>query len=120
MRISANFSDPLLAVLESKFPIYQIYVHILFLEYEDILQSFNISNSSAGGTQTNTTRSNPTPNVSAQVPTGLAGLGLPNLEGMLGATPDTTGLNQLMQNPAISQMMQSVLSNPQYMNQVLI
>ncbi|XP_022971370.1 ubiquitin domain-containing protein DSK2a-like [Cucurbita maxima] len=74
---------------------------------------------STGGTQTNTTRSNPTPNVSAQVPTGLAGLGLPNLEGMLGATPDTTGLNQLMQNPAISQMMQSVLSNPQYMNQIL-
>ncbi|KAG6577808.1 Ubiquitin domain-containing protein DSK2a, partial [Cucurbita argyrosperma subsp. argyrosperma] len=75
--------------------------------------------STAGGTQTNSTRSNPTPNVSAQAPTGLAGLGLPNLEGMLGATPDATGLNQLMQNPAISQMMQSVMSNPQYVNQIL-
>lgn len=77
------------------------------------------SPASTGGTQTNSTRSNPTPNVSAQVPTGLAGLGLPNLEGMLGATPDAAGLNQLMQNPAISQMMQSVMSNPQYMNQIL-
>lgn len=98
---------------------YQICFHILVLEHEGILQSFNIRNSSAGGTQTNSTRSNPTPNASAQVPTGLAGLGLPNLEGMLGATPDAAGLNQLMQNPAISQMMQSVMSNPQYVNQVL-
>uniref|UniRef100_A0A9I9D5S3 Ubiquitin domain-containing protein DSK2a-like n=1 Tax=Cucumis melo TaxID=3656 RepID=A0A9I9D5S3_CUCME len=88
-------------------------------KHEGILQSFNIRNSSAGGTQTNSTRSNPTPNASAQVPTGLAGLGLPNLEGMLGATPDAAGLNQLMQNPAISQMMQSVMSNPQYVNQIL-
>ncbi|KAL0550625.1 hypothetical protein IC582_015147 [Cucumis melo] len=77
------------------------------------------SPASTGGTQTNSTRSNPTPNASAQVPTGLAGLGLPNLEGMLGATPDAAGLNQLMQNPAISQMMQSVMSNPQYVNQIL-
>lgn len=84
------------------------------------MKVFNSSYSAAGGTQTNSTRSNPTPNVSAQAPTGLAGLGLPNLEGMLGATPDATGLNQLMQNPAISQMMQSVMSNPQYVNQVLI
>jgi ubiquilin len=32
--------------------------------------------------------------------------------------PDAGSLSQLMQNPAISQMMQSILSNPQTMNQV--
>ncbi|KAG9136975.1 hypothetical protein Leryth_013824 [Lithospermum erythrorhizon] len=47
---------------------------------------------------------------------GLGGLGLPE---MLGAMPDPSSLNQLMQNPAVSQMMQSLLSNPQYMNQIL-
>lgn len=38
---------------------------------------------------------------------------------MFGAMPDANGMSQLLQNPAISQMMQSLLSNPQYMNQVL-
>ncbi|KAM6558555.1 hypothetical protein CsatA_027794 [Cannabis sativa] len=76
--------------------------------------------STGGGTQTNTTRPNRagearTPNVA-----GLGGLGLPNMEQMLsGGMPDTTQMNQLLQNPAISQMMQSLLSNPQYMNQML-
>ncbi|XP_076882065.1 ubiquitin domain-containing protein DSK2a-like isoform X1 [Bidens hawaiensis] len=51
---------------------------------------------------------------------GLGGLGLPGLEGLLGGmTPDPNSMSQLMQNPAISQMMQSLLSNPQYMNQIL-
>jgi ubiquilin len=75
-------------------------------------------NLAAGGAQTNTTRSTPIEDARAQAPAGLGGLGLPGLEGMLGAMPDATSVNQLLQNPAISQMMQSILSNPQYMNQV--
>lgn len=55
---------------------------------------------------------------------GLAGLeGLGGL-GMLGmdptATPDASQMNQFLQNPAMSQMMQSLLSNPEYMNQVMV
>ncbi|KAF5754672.1 putative Ubiquitin-like domain, Heat shock chaperonin-binding, UBA-like superfamily, ubiquilin [Helianthus annuus] len=61
-----------------------------------------------GGAQTNAgTRA---PNVS-----GLGGPGLPGLDRPTGM-PD---MSQLMQNPAISQMMQSLLSNPQYMEQVV-
>lgn len=75
-------------------------------------------NLAAGPAQTNTTRSIPIGDARAQAPAGLGGLGLPGLEGMLGTMPDASSVNQLMQNPAISQMMQSFLSNPQYMNQV--
>ncbi|XP_023762618.2 ubiquitin domain-containing protein DSK2b isoform X1 [Lactuca sativa] len=57
---------------------------------------------------------------------GLGGLGVPGLEGLFGGggggggiTPDPNSMSQLMQNPAVSQMMQSLLSNPQYMNQIL-
>nr|XP_043640217.1 ubiquitin domain-containing protein DSK2b-like [Erigeron canadensis] len=61
-----------------------------------------------GGVQANAgTRA---PNVS-----GLGGLGLPGLDRPSGM-PD---MSQLMQNPAVSQMMQSLLSNPQYMEQVI-
>ncbi|XP_068465769.1 ubiquitin domain-containing protein DSK2b-like isoform X8 [Phaseolus vulgaris] len=78
--------------------------------------------SSSGGAQNNTSRSSAT-GVGArqQGPTGLGGLGLPDLENMLGgnAMPDASLLTQLMQNPAISQMMQSMLSNPQTLNQIL-
>ncbi|KAK9285221.1 hypothetical protein L1049_024409 [Liquidambar formosana] len=74
----------------------------------------------SGGAQTNTTtRSNPVGDARQPAPAGLGGLGLPEFERMLGGMPDTNSLNQIMQNPAISQMMQSVLSNPQYMNQIL-
>ncbi|KAJ8764074.1 hypothetical protein K2173_004972 [Erythroxylum novogranatense] len=69
-----------------------------------------------GGAQTNTTRSNPTGDVRPQARTGL---GLPELDNMFGAMPDPALMTQLMQNPAISQMMQSLLSNPQHMNQDL-
>lgn len=74
----------------------------------------------AGGAQNNTRRSTTGGDARQQTPTGLGGLGLPDLEGMLGAggMPDAALLTQLMQNPAISQMMQSMLSNPQTMNQV--
>ncbi|TXG59903.1 hypothetical protein EZV62_014476 [Acer yangbiense] len=78
-----------------------------------------------GGPQTNTTRSNPIGDARPQTPAGLGGLGLglglPGMEGMFGGsgTQDTNSLNQMLQNPAITQMMQSLLSNPQYMNQIL-
>lgn len=49
---------------------------------------------------------------------GAGGLGLPEVDRMLGGLPDSSLLNQMMQNPAVSQMMQNLLSNPQYMNQV--
>lgn len=73
----------------------------------------------AGGTQTNTARSNLTGDARPQAPAGLGGLGLPEFEGMLGGMQDTSSLNQIMQNPAISQMMQNLLSNPQFVNQVV-
>ncbi|XP_057492531.1 ubiquitin domain-containing protein DSK2b-like isoform X3 [Actinidia eriantha] len=72
---------------------------------------------SGGGAQTNsTTRSNP--GGDARLPTlgGLSGFGLPD---MLGSAQDNASFSQFMQNPAVSQMMQSLLSNPQYMNQIL-
>ncbi|GLT26895.1 hypothetical protein SLA2020_019350 [Shorea laevis] len=77
------------------------------------------SPAATGGAQTNTARSNPVGDARPQAPVGLGGLGLPEFESMLGATQDTNLLNHMMQNPAITQMMQSLLSNPQYLNQVL-
>lgn len=50
---------------------------------------------------------------------GLGGLGLPEMEGIFG-TPDSSALSQLMQSPGVSQMMQTLLSNPQYLDQVVI
>lgn len=72
-----------------------------------------------GGPQANTTaRSNPSGDARAPAIGGLGGLGVPELERMFGM-PDPSSMNQLLQNPAVSQMMQSLLSNPQYMNQFL-
>ncbi|KAJ7521043.1 hypothetical protein O6H91_19G035300 [Diphasiastrum complanatum] len=52
----------------------------------------------------------------------LAGLGLPDfnggMDGGLGLV-DPGSMQQMLQNPAILQMMQGLLSNPQYINQVL-
>ncbi|KAI8536836.1 hypothetical protein RHMOL_Rhmol10G0287100 [Rhododendron molle] len=63
----------------------------------------------AGGAQANSTpRSNPAGDAR-----------LPDFERMFGSTQDPASFNQFMQNPAVSQMMQSLLSNPQYMEQVL-
>lgn len=39
---------------------------------------------------------------------------------MLGSTQDTDSLSQFMQNPAESRIKQSLLTNPQYMNQVVL
>ncbi|XP_055828365.1 ubiquitin domain-containing protein DSK2b-like [Solanum dulcamara] len=72
-----------------------------------------------GAAQANTAARSNTAGDTRAAPLGLGGLASPGLEQMLGGMPDTTSLNQMMQNPAISQMMQSLLSNPQYMNQVL-
>ncbi|XP_028081878.1 V-type proton ATPase subunit F-like [Camellia sinensis] len=69
----------------------------------------------AGGAQTNsTTRSNPAEDARLPAVGGLGGLGLPE---MFGSMQDTASLSQFAQNPAVSQMMQVLLSNPQYMNQ---
>ncbi|KAA3463303.1 ubiquitin domain-containing protein DSK2a-like [Gossypium australe] len=73
-----------------------------------------------GGTQTNAT-ARPNPAGDARTPGvgGMGGLGLPDLPPMLNGMPDASQLTQLLQNPAISQMMQSIMSNPQYMNQIM-
>ncbi|KAL3525184.1 hypothetical protein ACH5RR_013556 [Cinchona calisaya] len=73
-----------------------------------------------GAAPTNTApRSNPAADARPPPLGDVSGLGFPDMERMLGTMPDPNALNQLMQNPAVSQMMQSLLSNPQYMNQVL-
>ncbi|KAK4340719.1 hypothetical protein RND71_039220 [Anisodus tanguticus] len=82
-------------------------------------QQSNNPPTTAGATQANTTARLNTAGDTRAAPLGLGGLANPGLEQMLGGMPDTTSLNQMMQNPAITQMMQSLLSNPQYMNQVL-
>ncbi|KAK9677447.1 hypothetical protein RND81_11G143400 [Saponaria officinalis] len=71
-----------------------------------------------GGTQTNSAqRTNPSGNLRGGP---LGGLGsLPELDPMFGGVPDLSSMAQIMQNPAMSQMMQSVLSNPQYMSQMV-
>ncbi|CAK9163998.1 unnamed protein product, partial [Ilex paraguariensis] len=77
------------------------------------------SSAAAGGAQTNTTtRSNPAGDARPVPPGGLGGPGFSNLDQMLGAMPDPSSLNQIMQNPAVPEMLQSLLSNPQHMNQV--
>lgn len=77
-----------------------------------------------GGAQTNSTpRSNPAADTRAPGIGnlgGLGGLGLPGMENMVNGMPDASQLNQLLQNPIMSQMMQNLLSDPQYMNQVLL
>ncbi|XP_051144913.1 ubiquitin domain-containing protein DSK2b-like [Andrographis paniculata] len=74
--------------------------------------------SNTGGPQTNNaTRTNPTGEARAPPVAGLGGLGLPELERM--GIPDSSSFSQLLQNPAVGQMMQSLLSNPQYLDQIL-
>lgn len=78
--------------------------------------SANTTGTGAGG-QTNT-RSAP---ASRQPGIGGApGLGLPDLGGLGSGAGlvDPAMLQQMLQNPAIIQMMQGLLSNPQYMNQI--
>ena len=49
---------------------------------------------------------------------GLGGLGSADLGSMLGGPPDASHLSQMLQNPAMMQMMQNIMSDPQSMNQV--
>ncbi|PPR82198.1 hypothetical protein GOBAR_AA38516 [Gossypium barbadense] len=79
--------------------------------------SVDLLSEDPGGSQTNTRRSDPGADARPQAPAGLGGLGLPAFEGLFGAMQDSNSLNQLMQNPAISQMMRSLLSSPQYLNE---
>lgn len=64
---------------------------------------------STGGAQTTNSRSIP-----------ANGLGLSDLERIAGSMADLSLINQMMQNPAMTHMMQSLLSNPQFMNQVVV
>ncbi|KAL8142566.1 hypothetical protein V2J09_015598 [Rumex salicifolius] len=103
----------------------------LFLSLDNMqltLQKYTLQIS--GGTQTNAApRSNSSANRRPQGLGNLGGLaglgglggGVPDLERMLsgGGAPDPALFNQVLQNPAMSQMMQSLLSNPEYMNQIL-
>lgn len=83
-------------------------------------QTFFLLNQ-AGGTQTNSATAQSIPPGAARTP-GIGGLGsfgnLPEVERMLSGVQDSSVLNQVVQNPDMMQMMQSLLSNPQYMNQV--
>ncbi|KAK4765467.1 hypothetical protein SAY86_026557 [Trapa natans] len=74
--------------------------------------------SSTGGSSQTNTNTRPTASMNARpsAAAGLGGVGLVGLDQMFGGGTDATMLNQQMQNPAISQLMQNVLSNPQYMN----
>uniref|UniRef100_A0A7N0VHK8 Ubiquitin-like domain-containing protein n=1 Tax=Kalanchoe fedtschenkoi TaxID=63787 RepID=A0A7N0VHK8_KALFE len=72
-----------------------------------------------GAPQTNTASRTPSNAPTAAGVGGLGGLGLPDLDRLSSGMPDAALMNQLLQNPAMSQMMQSVFSNPQYMNQLL-
>ncbi|KAH6767288.1 ubiquitin family protein [Perilla frutescens var. hirtella] len=73
-------------------------------------------NNTGGSPPNNVTRSIPSGNATLPSIAGLGGLGLPELERM--GMPDPSAFSQLLQNPAMSQMMQSMLSNPQYMDQI--
>ncbi|KAL3631664.1 hypothetical protein CASFOL_024648 [Castilleja foliolosa] len=67
----------------------------------------------AGGFQTNnSTTTNPTRDARIPSIAGLRGLSTPELEHMMGM-PDPSTFSHLLQNPAVTQMMQSLLSNPQ-------
>ncbi|KAF3321124.1 ubiquitin domain-containing protein DSK2a-like isoform X2 [Carex littledalei] len=51
---------------------------------------------------------------------GLGGAGMPDLTSLLGGgMPDPSHFNQLLQNPAMMQMMQNMMSDPQTFNQLL-
>ncbi|XP_074275769.1 ubiquitin domain-containing protein DSK2a-like [Silene latifolia] len=71
-----------------------------------------------GGTQTNSAqRTNPSGDARAAPLGGLSSL--PELDQMFGGIPDLSSVSQMMQNPAMSQMMQGLLSNPQYLSQIV-
>lgn len=72
---------------------------------------------SGGAARSNGARSNSTGNARTPGIVGSGGLGLPEMEGIFG-TLDSSALNLFMENPAVTQVRQSLLSNPQYLDQV--
>ncbi|XP_073120075.1 ubiquitin domain-containing protein DSK2b-like [Henckelia pumila] len=60
---------------------------------------------------------NPTGDARPPSAAGVRGLGIPGLEQM--GMPDPSLFNQVLQNPAMTHMMQNLLSNPRYMDQIL-
>lgn len=83
----------------------------------NVLPSFWF-NSTAQVPQTTRTLSTPNSNVRTSGLAGLTELGMPELERMVGGALDSSLISQLMQNPSMRQLMQNVLSDPQFMNQV--
>ncbi|GJM91350.1 hypothetical protein PR202_ga07713 [Eleusine coracana subsp. coracana] len=83
--------------------------------------------STNAGNAQGATRSGPAGNTRTGATAGLGGLGSPDLSSLLGGlagtgaagTPDASLLSQMLQNPAMMQMMQSIMSDPQTMNQLL-
>ncbi|KAL9238478.1 hypothetical protein vseg_012894 [Gypsophila vaccaria] len=102
-------------------------------------QRVGSNNPSTTGSESGVPNSNPLPNPWSNTPGGtqpnsaqrtnpfgdprapsLGGLGsLPELNNMFGGAQDLSSVSQIMQNPAMSQMMQNVLSNPQLMSQIV-
>nr|XP_009390884.1 PREDICTED: ubiquitin domain-containing protein DSK2a isoform X1 [Musa acuminata subsp. malaccensis] len=72
--------------------------------------------SNAVGAQPVSTRSDP--GSTTGIP-GLGGLGSLDMEHMVGRLQDSSQLSQVLQNPAMMQTMQNLLSDPQYVNQML-
>lgn len=50
---------------------------------------------------------------------GLGGLGLPDTQQIFNVPQDLAAFERILENPAVMQMMQSLMSNPQYMEQVI-
>ncbi|XP_020585558.1 ubiquitin domain-containing protein DSK2b-like isoform X2 [Phalaenopsis equestris] len=69
--------------------------------------------SNAAGPTTTNTRSTPASEARSDL---FGGLSVPELDA--GGILDPSALSQMLQNPATAQMMQSILSNPQYVNQI--
>ncbi|KAJ0966748.1 hypothetical protein J5N97_023665 [Dioscorea zingiberensis] len=69
--------------------------------------------------RTTRTLSAPSSNARTSGLAGLSELGMPELERMGGGASDSSLMSQLMQNPAMTQLMQNVLSDPHFLNQVI-
>ncbi|GAB4838652.1 hypothetical protein Ancab_028196, partial [Ancistrocladus abbreviatus] len=84
------------------------------------IESSGLKDLDAWGGQTNSgPRSNACEDGRAPSIAGLGGVSnLPELERMFSGTPDAALLTQLLQNPAVSQMMHRLVSNPEYMKQI--
>ncbi|KAK1303476.1 Ubiquitin-like protein-NEDD8-like protein RUB3 [Acorus calamus] len=79
---------------------------------------WNSTAATAGGQPTNT-RSAPAGDARLPSIGSLGGQGVPDMGRMFGSMQDPAFVSQFLQNPAVQQVMDSMLSNPEYMNQVL-